>query len=107
MKKSEYKRWIAAGFKDLARPTEYAADLAERAGAKWDPEEPELPKRLSVEFRTLTVPDESGSRYASEREVREAVARYNAWERLCRLFEYHRLPGEAERFLTEERERLR
>lgn len=76
----------------------------------WDPEEPELPRRVQKsEASNLLVPEGQGMAIGGgiERAIAfEAVARYNAWERLCELFRFHGLPGEAERFLAEERSRL-
>ena len=105
MKKSEFEQRVfeRGVTRQLAQTT---VALAEQAGVKWDPEEPDLPERVEVRdvgsgtyLGTHATPDTPEIR---ARLVDEAAARYNAWGRL-----FPRLGGEAadyaERFLEEER----
>jgi hypothetical protein len=125
MKRSEYIRTLAGRCnRNPDNPTASdakAATLAEEAGVKWDPEEPELPERLEISMGgSIGIPHPLGSAVAMSYVHREAAARYNAIERLAqwlgtdgsawtgaRGLAVVALQEKLEKVLDEERERLR
>lgn len=124
MKRSEFKAMLrtSPSAKHNVLEAELVARLAEDAMSDllkriartditqlWDPEEPQLPKRLSIVGEDISWGDSSPWPKKREDVYREAAARYNAVERLVddRNFPAGLTPATVRRTLEDEREKLR
>lgn len=113
----EYEAILRGGICGSFEHIERLFSKAFGRGDLWDPEEPKLPKRLGVWGGRLTVPDESGWRYATLGEYKEAAARYNTMEEFSEWLEEEMerggrarglsAAGTRQQMLAQEREKLK
>ena len=100
MKKSEFLKKLSCG-----RPDRVVVAIAEEAGVKWDPEEPNLPERVNASMFTLQPDLQRVDIDARLHLYKEAAARYNAYGRLLGRDPASWTLLETQRILESERQR--